>query len=115
MKTTKPDLLELQEMYLDLNHARQPRKDRVLKAIEKLKNRIPEHLAQRVEDYHSKGRVAVVPLVHGSCGGCFLTLPGGVVNSLAAQDGLYICENCGCFVYPQKQQESSPAEVAFNI
>jgi predicted nucleic acid-binding Zn-ribbon protein len=107
MKKQKSDLLELQNLYIELNHSRQPRKDRILKAIEKAKNRIPEHLAQRVEDFHEKGRVAMVAMVNGACSGCYLTLPGGVINSLIAQNNNFVCENCGCFVYAGQESPST--------
>ena len=100
MKTSKKsDLLELQGLYVESQRAHAQRKKKLLMSIEKIKNRVPEHLAQRVEDCFEKGRLALVAEMHGTCGGCHLMLPGGVANVLAVSDGFFECENCGSLVY----------------
>ncbi len=93
--------MELQGLYLECKRARAPRKAKLEAAIEKIKNRVPEHLAQRVEDYLQRDKLALVSGDNGICGGCHLRLPNGVVNSIAFNNSLFICENCGCFVYAQ--------------
>jgi len=101
MKTKKADLLELQNLYLELKRARGTRKEKIEKAIEKIKNRVPEYLAQRVEDFLGRGNLALTPALNETCSGCHLMLPRGIANQLAVSEGLFVCENCGRFVYAQ--------------
>ena len=107
MKTKKSDLLELQSLYLDHKRARAPRKAKLQVAMEKIKNRMPEHLVQRVEDYLQRDRLALVPGDNGICGGCHIRLPNGVSNTIALSDELFLCENCGCLVYAQDDERDS--------
>jgi predicted nucleic acid-binding Zn-ribbon protein len=45
-----------------------------------------------------KGGLAVVPVVRGSCGGCYTQQPLQVVNEVRRQDALIVCEFCGRFL-----------------
>ena len=100
MKNTKKhDLLELQNLFLQSKRARGANKEKLQAAMEKVKNRVPEYLAERVEDFLHKGTLALVSGTNGACGSCYLLLPQGVANTLALTEGLFICENCGHFVY----------------
>ena len=47
----------------------------------------------------SKGDVAVVPVNHGSCGGCHMKLTMQTANSARREDLLAACENCGRLLY----------------
>ncbi len=113
MRTKKAELLELQNFYLELKRARGAKKEKILRAIEKIKNRVPEHLAQRVEDFLLKGTLALTPVINGTCSGCHLMLPGGVSATLAVQDSLFLCENCGRFVYAQAARKPVLTETSF--
>ena len=106
MKTKKSDLLEFQNLHLEWERARAPRKAKLQNAMDRIKNRVPEYLVERVEEFISKGRMPLVPEIHGTCGGCHLMLPGGIANHLAATDELFLCENCGAFVYWESFERS---------
>ena len=102
MKNTKKhDLLEFQNLFLQCKRARGANKEKLQASMEKIKNRVPEHLAERLEDFLLKGTLALVPSTNGACGSCYLLLPQGIANSLALTEGLFICENCGHFVYAE--------------
>ena len=107
MKTKKSDLLEFQSLYLDWEHARAPRKAKLQAAMERIKNRVPEHLVQRAEDYLSRGKPALVSGDNGICGSCHIRLPNGVTNTIAVNEELFICENCGSFVYAGLEARSN--------
>jgi len=49
----------------------------------------------------SKGDTAIVPVDHGSCGGCHMKLTSQTVNNAHREDILASCENCGRLVYAE--------------
>lgn len=112
MKTKKSDLLEFQSLYLDWRRARAPRKAKLQVAMDRIKNRVPEHLIQRVEDYLGRDKLALVSGDTGICGGCHIRLPNGVANTIAFSNELFLCENCGCFVYAQADERISDTSVS---
>ena len=103
----KADLLEFQSLYLDWKRARAPRKAKLQVAMDRIRNRVPEHLIQRVEDYLGRDKLALVSGDTGICGGCHIRLPNGVANTIAFSDDLFLCENCGCFVYARAEDPAS--------
>ena len=48
----------------------------------------------------SKKDVAIVPILHGACGGCHMKLTTQTVVSAKNPETLVACENCGRIVYP---------------
>lgn len=42
---------------------------------------------------------AVVPVINGTCYGCFVSLPTARVSELIRNDEIHHCDNCGCFLY----------------
>jgi predicted nucleic acid-binding Zn-ribbon protein len=59
----------------------------------------PDALARYERLMRSKGDFAIVPIAHGNCGGCHLTLPPQVVHN--AKDGSEVtsCDYCGRILY----------------
>ncbi len=61
---------------------------------------VPEEVRGRYRRIlKSKGDVAVVPVDHGSCGGCHMKLTTQTANSARREDMLTACENCGRLLY----------------
>ena len=59
---------------------------------------VPPDLLERYERLRQRlGGIGVAPLVHGSCGGCHLTLPATELDRLrkAPADAVVTCEQCG--------------------
>jgi predicted nucleic acid-binding Zn-ribbon protein len=50
----------------------------------------------------SKKDAAVVPIVHGNCGGCHMKLTSQTVISAKSAEQLVACENCGRILYPSE-------------
>jgi len=63
---------------------------------------VPEDVLSRYRRIlKSKGDVALVPVDHGSCGGCHMKLTSQTVNNAHREDILAACENCGRLVYAE--------------
>jgi len=58
----------------------------------------PMHLT-RYERLMSKYGRAIVPVVHGVCGGCFIVLPTGEAYQKDKNDRVSNCANCGRYLY----------------
>ena len=43
--------------------------------------------------------LALVPVVHNSCGGCHMELPPQVVNETQLHDKWIVCESCARILY----------------
>jgi predicted nucleic acid-binding Zn-ribbon protein len=59
----------------------------------------PEALSRYERLMRSKGDVAVVPILHGNCGGCHLNLPPQVVHNGKHGNELVSCDYCGRILY----------------
>lgn len=46
----------------------------------------------------SRGRV-VVPVIAGTCYGCFMSIPTATHGDSHPHGALRTCDNCGCFIY----------------
>ena len=63
---------------------------------------VPEDVLSRYRRIlKSKGDTAIVPVDHGSCGGCHMKLTSQTVNNAHREDILAACENCGRLVYAE--------------
>jgi predicted nucleic acid-binding Zn-ribbon protein len=56
------------------------------------------HLYERVRKAKKNGPGAV-PVVNGSCGGCFMQIPAQVVNEVMAGDRIITCQSCSRILY----------------
>ena len=70
---------------------------------EKRKAYVPNVEAKLLSQYERilKGLegLALVPVVHNSCGGCHMELPPQVVNETQAHDKWIVCESCARILY----------------
>jgi predicted nucleic acid-binding Zn-ribbon protein len=46
----------------------------------------------------SRGKF-IVPVINGTCFGCFVSIPTAVVSVSGRNDSLHHCDNCGRFLY----------------
>lgn len=46
----------------------------------------------------SRGRF-IVPVINGTCFGCFVSIPTAVASDADRNDQLHHCDNCGRFLY----------------
>jgi len=76
----------------ELAQAKQQQTDAEKKVSEETLRRYRRILA-------SKKDVAIVPIVHGNCGGCHMKLTFQTVLSSKGTEQLVACENCGRLVY----------------
>jgi uncharacterized protein len=78
----------------------------VEEALEELDRKIAEMengLEPRVRGRYQRlagkrGRV-VVPVIRGTCYGCFVSIPTAVSSDAGRNDELRFCDNCGRFLY----------------
>ena len=76
------------------------------KALEQLDEKIgemEESLEQSVRGRYrrlagSRGRF-VVPVINGTCFGCFVSIPTAVASEAERNEELRYCDNCGRFLY----------------
>jgi len=49
-----------------------------------------------------KDGLAMVPVSHNSCGGCFMNVPPQIVNDIKKHEGLVYCESCARILYTEE-------------
>jgi len=68
--------------------------------ITELKNELPPPLQGRLKRFDQQaGARAVVPVINGTCYGCFSSLPTAVMTDLQRNDRVNHCDHCGRFLY----------------
>jgi uncharacterized protein len=109
-------LLELQDMKTQRRELREETQEREVEesvfnvsideALAQLDEKIAEmeeSLAPQVRSRYkrlvgSRGR-AIVPVIRGTCYGCFVSIPTAVASSVDRNEELTHCDNCGRFLY----------------
>lgn len=87
--------VEEQEFHIDVEQAVSQLDQR----IEELKQELPPRVRSRLDRFSSGVGRAVVPVINGTCYGCFSALPTASMNTLGRNDELNYCEQCGRFLY----------------
>ncbi len=59
----------------------------------------PDALSRYERLMKSKGDAAIVPIRHGNCGGCHLSIPPQLVHDARNGEGLTSCSYCGRILY----------------
>lgn len=72
--------------------------DDLRSAREKLESQVPPQLLGRYRRLVERTGRAVVPVIAGSCTGCFSATPHGFVSSTVAEQVLQ-CETCGRILF----------------
>jgi predicted nucleic acid-binding Zn-ribbon protein len=95
LSESEPDqLVEQEEFHIDLEQAVRQLEER----IDELKQELPAGVRGRLERFTSGGGRAVVPVIRGTCYGCFSALPTATTSTMR-NDSLNYCEQCGRFLY----------------
>jgi predicted nucleic acid-binding Zn-ribbon protein len=88
-------MLEQQEFNVDVERALASLDTK----IEEMKGGLEPRIRSRLEKFARTGGRAVVPLINGTCYGCFTTVATASLHSLSDSDTVHACENCGRFLY----------------
>lgn len=87
--------MEQQEFGVDLDQALAQLDEKIAEVKGGLEPRIRTRLEKMTA---SHGR-AVVPLIGGTCYGCFTNVPTASIVGLSNREQIQYCENCGRFLY----------------
>jgi len=86
--------VEVQEFHIDLQSAIAELDTK----IQEMEAELPENLRRRYQQIEGRGR-AVVPVINGTCYGCFTSIPTAVVHEIQRNDAIRLCEHCGRILY----------------
>lgn len=67
--------------------------------IEDMENSLPSAVRNRYRRLSSRTGRAVVPVIRGTCFGCFVSIPTAVASEADRNEDLRYCDNCGRFLY----------------
>jgi predicted nucleic acid-binding Zn-ribbon protein len=91
----EPDrVVEEQEFHVDIEQAVAQLDQR----IGELAQELPPAVRGRLDRFSRGSSRAVVPVLNGTCYGCFSALPTASTSTMR-NDRLNVCENCGRFLY----------------
>jgi len=86
--------VEEQEFHVDLQRAISELDSK----IQEIEAELPENLRRRYQQIEGRGR-AVVPVINGTCYGCFMSIPTAVVHDIQRNDAIRVCDHCGRILY----------------
>lgn len=87
--------LERQEFGIDLELAL----TQLEAKIAEVKGGLEPRIRARLEKMTASHGRAVVPLIGGTCYGCFTNVPTASILGLSNREQIQYCENCGRFLY----------------
>lgn len=87
--------LELLEFHVDLDQALANLDTK----IEEVSAGLEPRIRSRLERMAGRQTRAVVPLIKGTCYGCFTMVPTANLSNFSDRDQIHTCENCGRFLY----------------
>ena len=67
--------------------------------IEEMENSLEPRIRARYQRLAGKRTRAVVPVIRGTCYGCFVSIPTAVASDADRNQELNFCDNCGRFLY----------------
>ena len=67
--------------------------------IGEMESALEPRVRSRYERLAGKRSRAVVPVIRGTCYGCFVSVPTALSSDAARNDELRFCDNCGRFLY----------------
>lgn len=85
------------------------------KQIEKERGKIPKPILSHHDRIRAKSRASVAPVRSSSstskwtCGNCHIEIPRGTYGRLQVVTDITICENCGVYLYLEKEKASAAA------
>jgi predicted nucleic acid-binding Zn-ribbon protein len=81
--------------------------------LERLRASVPAPVLAHYLRMVEQGRKGAVVVRHGVCTGCHLRVASGIVNALASQTDLHLCDNCGAYLMlAPEEMPSARAEAA---
>jgi len=87
--------VEQQEFHVDIEQALNDLDTK----IEEVKSGLEPRIRSRLDRIVGIRQRAVVPLINGTCYGCFTMVPTANLSSFSNRDQIHTCENCGRFLY----------------
>jgi len=84
------------------------------RSIKRLRSKIPAPILSHHDRVRSKNRRSTAPVQEGVCHGCFITIPLGLRQDLNQANDLYVCENCGSYIYIPDGTESKPQDIVIS-
>ena len=90
---------------IDENRRRSDSKSAAFKklsmAAEEVRERLPTAILKHYDQRVSKGRRGAAKVCNGTCGGCHLSLPSGLLSEMRRKEvALLVCVNCSIFLLP---------------
>jgi len=85
------------------------------KQIEELRGLIAAPILSHYDRLRAREKKGIVAIRNQVCCGCHMTVPIGTVTVMMREDGVYLCENCGRYLYlpaPVPAVEIVPAPAA---
>lgn len=67
--------------------------------IDELAGDLPAPLRSRLDRFARSSGRAVVPVINGTCYGCFTAVPTARINEIVRNDRVNHCDHCGRFLY----------------
>jgi predicted nucleic acid-binding Zn-ribbon protein len=67
--------------------------------IDEIENALPPVVRSRYRRLSGRTERTVVPVIGGTCYGCFVSIPTAVVSDADRNEEINHCDNCGRFLY----------------
>ncbi|MBI4538461.1 MAG: hypothetical protein HY704_02980 [Gemmatimonadetes bacterium] len=87
--------LEAEHFHIELEHALAELDHKVAE----LENQLERSVRARYERIAKSRDRAVVPVIAGTCYGCFVSIPTATQGMAQPHRALRTCDHCGCFIY----------------
>jgi predicted nucleic acid-binding Zn-ribbon protein len=110
MNATLKDLIRLNELVRQYEPEGCPA--RLHKQVNQLRAKLSTNILRRFDRLAEHGRRSAAQVSKsGACGSCHLALtPGDMMQFRNAQDQVFTCPHCGCFLYsPRAEHDESKA------
>jgi predicted nucleic acid-binding Zn-ribbon protein len=67
--------------------------------IAEMEDSLPPPIRSRYRRLAGRTERSVVPVIGGTCYGCFVSIPTAVISDAMRNEALTHCDNCGRFLY----------------
>ena len=89
------EAVESEEFHIDPAEARA----RLEETIVELEGRLSEPVLSRYRQIAPNRERVVVPVIHGVCYGCFVSIPTATAGDQDVNQRVRTCQSCGSFIY----------------
>lgn len=87
--------IEATQFHVDIDEALKKLDEKVAE----MEQELTPHVRNRYQRIAAgRGRV-IVPVINGTCYGCFVAIPTALLSELGENDDVRHCDNCGRFLY----------------